>query len=377
MIQEKSTSLIQLKDYEGRCNVLFPTVTMQQISPFHRIRVEEVKINPDPEAGDVFKVGSKKVGNNFEDVLSLSKTAVLRLSTAAGIVWNWAETRVLSAGKDYVLYQAVGAMRKPSGEWIPLKATKEIDLEVVEAETYDTNLETAKKLKPEQRDGLAPEEWAEAKTRKNMIQWKKNKLMRAETGAMLRVVRALLSVKHQYSAAELKKPFAVPTVDFAPDYSDPEVRKAMAEAGIRATSDLFGQSAVHQLQAPQQLLGQPIDVDQREERFNASGAVIDADVTADVVDNLPWTGEGDGGNDVGPPWEGQAVTDDPGQHDMFKNAIVCQGCDQIIAIEKDWTPQQIADYSQKRYGKKLCVSCQKEAGLQEKKTAGQKAGGGR
>jgi hypothetical protein len=367
--QEKNTSLIQLKDYEGRCNVLFPTVTMQQISPFHRIRVEEVKINPDPDAGDVFKVGSKKVGNNFEDVLSLSKTAVLRLSTAAGIVWNWAETRVLSASKDYVLYQAVGAMRKPSGEWIPLKATKEIDLEVVEAETYDANLETAKKLKPEQRDGLTPEAWAEAKTRKNMIQWRKNKLMRAETGAMLRVVRALLSVKHQYSAAELKKPFAVPTVDFAPDYSDPEVRKAMAEAGIRATSDLFGQAAVHQLQGPQQLIEQP-GAGQLSP-VGAVGPVIDADVADDDVDDIHLAGNE--GSDAGaPPWEG--LNDTGQQDDLFKDAVVCQGCDQIIISEKDWTPQQIADYSQKRYGKKLCVSCQREAGSKEKQANGRKAG---
>jgi hypothetical protein len=366
--QEKSTSLIQLKDYEGRCNVLFPTVTMQQISPFHRIRVEEVKISSDPDAGDVFKVGSKKVGNNYEDVLSLSKTAILRLSTAAGIVWNWAETRVLSASKDYVLYQAVGAMRKPSGEWIPLKATKEIDLEVVEAETYDSNLETAKKLKAENRDGLSPEEWAEVKTRKNMIQWRKNKLMRAETGAMLRVVRALLSVKHQYSAAELKKPFAVPTVDFAPDYSDPEVRRAMAEAGIKATSQLFGQPAMQQLQAPQQQMGQPIDVDRNDERFAPAGTVIDADVSDD---DLPWSGSGENGDERA-PWEGQ---NEPGQQeDVFKNAVLCQGCDQIIASENDWTPQQIADYSQKRYGKKLCISCQKDAG---KQAAGRKAGAGR
>jgi len=164
-----SNQLIELKDYEGRCNVLIPTVTMTQISPYHRIRVEQVKIDPDPEAGDVFKVGAKKVGNNWQDVLSLSKTAILKLGTAAGIVWNWNETKVLSVSKDYVLYQAVGAMRKPSGEWIPLKATKEIDLEVIEAETYEANLEKANKMKPEYRDKMSPEDWAAAKTKSNML----------------------------------------------------------------------------------------------------------------------------------------------------------------------------------------------------------------
>lgn len=352
-----SNNLIQLKDYEGKCNVLIPTVTMQQISPFHRIRVEQVKIDPNPEAGDVFKVGAKKVDNKkWEDVLSLSKTAIMKLSQAAGIVWNWQETRVLSVSKDYVLYQAVGAMRKPSGEWIPLKATKEIDLDVVEAETYEANLETAKKLKPDQRDGLTPEQWAAAKTKKNMLQWRKNKLMRAETGAMLRVVRALLSVKHQYTPAELEKPFAVPTVDFAPDYSDPEVRKAMAEAGVRATADLFGTSAVHQLQAPQQQMPPAIDVDQyslEDAGDDLSASIADEPEPEQVA------------NDDLPPWD-----DEPGQQGIFADAveaegIVCQGCDQLIETSNNWSPEKIAEYSKKIYGKALCVDCQKKAAKQK------------
>lgn len=354
-----SKSLIELKDYEGKCNVLIPTVTMTQISPYHRIRVEQVKISPDPDAGDVFKVGSKKVGNNWQDVLSLSKTAILKLATAAGIVWNWQETKVLSVSKDYVLYQAVGAMRKPSGEWIPLKATKEIDLDVVEAETYESNLETANKLKAEQRDKLTPEQWADAKTKKNMLQWRKNKLMRAETGAMLRVVRALLSVKHQYSAAELQKPFAVPTVDFAPDYSDPEVRKAMAEAGVRATADLFGQSAVHQLQAPQQQMGPPVDVE-----------IYAPEVEMDTAEDNPITSDDDlpGPDDAPrdeetPPWEKGGARE---EQSSLEDAIVCQGCDQIIETDRGWDPEQIASYSKKRYGKALCVKCQGEASKVEK-----------
>jgi hypothetical protein len=359
-----SKQLIELKDYEGKCNVLIPTVTMTQISPYHRIRVEQVQLDPNPDAGDVFKVGAKKVGNNWQDVLSLSKTAILKLGTAAGIVWNWNETRVLSVSKDYVLYQAVGAMRKPSGEWIPLKATKEIDLDVIEMENHDANLKTANGLSEKQRNGLSPEEWAAQKTRANMIQWRKNKLMRAETGAMLRVVRALLSVKHQYSVSELKKPFAVPTVDFAPDYSDPEVRKAMAEAGIRATADLFGQSAMQQIQAPQQQLPPPIDVDQ-----------YAPDGDEGTVDNAPAVSYREEeetviSDDDLPPW------DEPeGQQEIFADAvegIVCQGCDQLIEEANNWSPERIASYSKKIYGKALCVDCQKAAAKAKPKAGAKK-----
>lgn len=358
-----SKQLIELKDYEGKCNVLIPTVTMQQISPYHRIRVEQVQLDPDPDAGDVFKVGAKKVGNNWQDVLSLSKTAILKLATAAGIVWNWNETKVLSVSKDYVLYQAVGAMRKPSGEWIPLKATKEIDLDVIEMETYEANLEKANKMKADYRNGLSVEEWAAAKTKTNMIQWRKNKLMRAETGAMLRVVRALLSVKHQYTPAELKKPFAVPTVDFAPDYSDPEVRKAMAEAGIRATADLFGQSAMQQIQAPQQQMPPPIDVDQYSPEGD-EGAAEDAPAVGYEAEEEAVISEDDL-----PPWDDRDDGDNgSGQQEIFADAIegiICSGCDQLIEEANGWSPERIASYSKKIYGKALCVDCQKKAAKQK------------
>ncbi len=344
------TSLIELKDYEGKYNVLFPQSQMTQISPYHRIRVEEVKINPDPEAGDVFKVGSKRAGNSWQDVLSLSKTGVLKLATAAGIVWNWNETRVLSSSKDYVLYQAVGAMRKPSGEWIPLKATKEIDLDVIEAETYESNLKKADALKPEQRKGMTPEQWADMQTRTNMIQWKKNKLMRAETGAMLRVVRALLSIKHQYSPAELKKPFAVPTVDFTPDYSDPEVKRMIAAQSLKAASDLFGQGTVQQLNPGQ--IGQPADagafLKQQQGQPPYLGAPIDVtaeeayeeDPPADVTDE-----------DF--PWEGQQSLDQ--EED---STPVCGGCGTTEMSQK------VIDYSIKNFGQPLCMKCQRKGGDQ-------------
>jgi hypothetical protein len=248
---------VSLEEYrKQRYNVLVPTTTMQQISPFHKLRVEQVKVDPKPDSGDVFKVGSKYVGKDnagdsiYEDVLSLSKTALMKISNAAGIVWNWNETKAVIANSNYVLYQAVGAFRKPSGEWLPLKASKEIDLAVVEEETYEANLKKANELlnSKYQKDkdklgGLSPEQWAAAQTKSNMIQWRKNKLMRAETGAMLRVIRDLLAIKQQYSPSELQNPFIVPHVDFSPDYNDPEVRKTVMQYGAQATASLFGTSA--------------------------------------------------------------------------------------------------------------------------------------
>ena len=55
---------------------------------------------------------------------------------------------------------------------------------------------------------------------------------KAMTGAILRVVRALIGMKGQYTKTELTKPFVVSRVTFSPDYSDPEVRRAMLDQGM-------------------------------------------------------------------------------------------------------------------------------------------------
>lgn len=311
-------------------NVLVPTARLQQISPFHQLRVEEVQIDPNPAAGDVYKVGSTKVGDRWQDVLALSKTALLRLAAAAGIVWNWHDTKVLSASRDYVRYQAVGAIRKSSGEWIPIKATKEIDLSVVEEE-----------LRQPGRDGEAP---SEAKLSAAMIQWRKNKLMRAETGAMLRVVRALLSIKHQYSPAELARPFVVPRVDFAPDPSDPTVRRMMLEQGARAMGELFGPS-VAAAAAPGLPPAQTIP-----EYRQALGPAVQVD--DDDEPELP---------PVQVPLEDRAAeasttAEAPGQlfPDQQPSAgAACADCGKPVT-------DKVHDYSLKRFGRPVCYACQRK-----------------
>ncbi|OPY64119.1 MAG: hypothetical protein A4E56_00173 [Pelotomaculum sp. PtaU1.Bin065] len=350
--KSQDANIVSLDQYrKGNYNVLVPTTYMQQISPFHRMRVEEVKISPNPGDGDVFKVGSTKVGDGWQDVLSLSKTAILKLSNAAGIIWNFYETKVLSATQDYVLYQAVGAIRKTSGEWVPLKATKEIDLTVIKEELMEANLKKANEMskKPDERKKLAdmtPQQWAENQTRTNLIQWRKNKLMRAETGAMLRVVRALLAIKHQYSTQELQRPFIVPRVDFSPDYTDPEVRRMVTEHGIKATTELFGAAASggnHSL-PPEQMVGQAMN----SEAFSAQP--IDADDHTD------------GGSEYSEDIEsGYEDNPDGNTEDPYKdlpdgeNTIVanCTACNADIT-------KKVADYSIDKFGRALCYKCQRK-----------------
>jgi hypothetical protein len=346
----EKTDIVSLETYrEQKFNVLVPTATMQQISPFHRLRVEEVKIDPNPDTGDVFKVGSKKVGNAYEDVLILSKTALMKISNAAGIVWNWNETKAISATRDYVLYQAVGAFRKPSGEWLPLKASKEIDLTVIEEETYESNFEKAKKLANSQYEndrkkieGMTIEQYATIQTKSNMIQWRKNKLMRAETGAMLRVIRDLLSIKQQYSPSELQKPFVVPHVDFSPDYTDPEVRKMVLNHGIQATASLFGNAATSQQQLPGQtnpaMSNDAFPDDEACYEVPYMSAEDSADIPSDTV-------------------ESEIINEDNVQVNESSNTTGAPTCD-FDGCSKQLSHKE-ADYSVIHYEKFLCFKHQK------------------
>lgn len=234
----------------SKANVLVPTQHLQQVSPWHVARTSIVTVNPDPSYGDVYKVGSRWNDQKKapEDIFALGKPALMRIAAAAGIVWNWRESGPQVIQKDYVAYKAVGALRLPDGSWQPIVATKEIDLTVIEEEIYEANLKKALEYASDPKKqaalkGMTPEQWAQAQTKAAMIQWRKNKLMRAETGAMLRAIRAALGMKSQYTREELEKPFVVPRIDFSPDYSDPEVRKALIENGIQAMATLFGQSA--------------------------------------------------------------------------------------------------------------------------------------
>lgn len=223
----------------SKVNMLVPTDKVRMISPYHMARMQVVRVSPNPEDGDVFKVGSRKnQRGQWEDVLCPSKVMLLKLSDAAGIIWNTPECKRLDnmQDRDYVAYQAVGGIRLPDGSFRAFKATKEIDMDVIEEEM---RLEWDKKV----ADGKCKAEDMERKLRSELVQFRKHKAARCETGAYNRVIRGLLSLKSQYTATELAKPFVVARIDFAPDYSDPEIRRKMDIAVLSQMQDDFPSAA--------------------------------------------------------------------------------------------------------------------------------------
>ena len=180
----------------------------------------------------------------------------------------------------------------------------------------------------------------------NMMLLRKNAPQKALTGAILRVVRALIGMKGQYTKEELMKPFVVARVSFSPDYSDPEVRRAMLEQGLASMNNVFSNTR------PALSGGnRPFDVT---DEFSA----------ADYVDNEAFKSDQtpDDANDDLP--DGLKDSPDFGGEEL----INCEGedCGRIIeeftdASERTWSPMELAQQTQERFGKNLCAGCFKKA----------------
>lgn len=159
------------------------------------------------------------------DNRGLDKTALAKISAAAGVDWDPLLTCRLDDGRDpyYVHYRAVGRVRNFDGTLRTEKGEVEIDL----------------------RDG-APE--AESSTEKDLPIKRKFILRHAESKAMNRVIRRL-GVRTNYKKVELDKPFVVARIMFTGQTDDPDLKRLFAEktfdAFHGARGALYGGGSQH------------------------------------------------------------------------------------------------------------------------------------
>ena len=277
-----STTLAEIQSKYQNCNLLIPAATSVQINPFYKCTVMEVVADTSQNSGDIFKVGNTKVGEDrngkaiYADVFSPAKPLLMKLATAAGIQFHPEYTTVIRENENTYVGKAYGAVRLPDGTFKTHAETKRICLddeeskyrlefmdksimgirdwraansaaEMFKGEWKEDPEKTNQWGKPEKYYVIADcdrEKYIERSMLVNMTLLRKTASEKAQTGAILRVVRALLGIKGTYMLDELKKPFAVPTVTFSPDYSDASVRQAMLQQGMSSMGNMFGASAV-------------------------------------------------------------------------------------------------------------------------------------
>lgn len=369
-------SLTEVQKQYSNCNLLLPQATDVQINPFYKFRVEEVPVDTSENSGDIFKVGSVKTGQQdrngkdiWTDTFSLTKPLLNKLAMAAGIQFNPRETYGQRIDRVTYRAQAQGAMKKADGT-----ARTETDQKVIcledEEEKYRIEFgdKAVKGITDEKQARAASEifagQWVESTNKwgkkcqayviakedreryiersvmVNMALLKKTWAEKAMTGAKLRVIRALLGLKGTYTKEELSRNFAIPTVVFSPDYSDPQVRQMMIAQGMSSVNNMFGtpEIPVKRVDFEQDTYDVDTDID---------NAAFQSDYEEDPADDYrqpdSHTEEAQETQPVDYPSEPETRADD----------FQCEKCGTVIA-ERVW------NYSLDKYGKPLCMKCQRE-----------------
>lgn len=386
---DNSYALTEIQSKYQNCNLLIPAATSVQINPFYKCTVMEVVADTSENSGDIFKVGNIKIGEDkngkavYRDVFSPAKPLLMKLATAAGIQFHPEYTTVFRENANTYVGRAYGAVRLPDGTFKTHAETKRICLDDEESkyrlEFMDKSImgirdwraakaaadmfkgewkEDPEKInqwgKPEKYYVIADcdrEKYIERSILVNMTLLRKTASEKAQTGAILRVIRALLGIKGTYQREELQKPFAVPTVTFSPDYSDATVRQAMLQQGMNSMGNMFGTAS-----APPAINSMGIFGDAVHEAFDPE----------DNLDNPAFASEHSAEEEdipeeyrQTPPQEQPERREAPVQQTAppqgETTGYFCDECGAEIN-------ERVYGYSLNKFGRPLCMKCQKGAG---------------
>lgn len=373
-MNHNSTAIAEIQQKYQGCNLLVPTASEAQLNPFYKLTVMEVKADVSEGSGDIFPLGRVKRGENWVDTYSPAKPLLMKLAAAAGIQFDPNNTYGTMLSKNCYKAKAYGAMRMPDGTGKTHCDEKIINLDdeedrfrlefmdksiqgitdpraaeeaakLFKGEFFDTTNKFGKTVKGYKIADCDRQKYIDRSVLVNMTLLRKTAAEKAMTGAILRVIRALIGMKGAYTMDELRKPFAVARVTFSPDYSDPAVRNAMLSQGMNSVSNMFGSRPPLAMGAAEPTPIVP------EDTFNPD----------EFADNPAFTSDTPAGVDDGyiapaPEYTGvpQGETTRVGyEDDGTDEQLVCSQCGREIS-------QKIAEYSKRRYGVALCMKCQKE-----------------
>lgn len=377
-MENNSNAIAEIQKKYAGCNLLMPAATEVQLNPFYKITVMEVTADLSENSGDIFKVGSVKTGTTqqgkdiWEETYSPAKPLLMKIAAAAGIQFDPDHTYGTKIDANTYKAKAYGAMRMPDGTGKTHADEKVICLDDEEANYRVEFMDKSIKGITDEKAAKAAAEmfkgnWIDAKNKwgkackayviddcdrekyiersvlVNMTLLRKTAAAKAMTGAILRVIRALTGMKGQYTKKELQKPFAIPRVTFSPDYTDPEVRKAMLSQGMNSIGSLFG--ATPTIAAiPDTLTGGEIDEFNPEEFADNPAFTSEQTEDSDVVDEEQEQNWFDREQPTAPQQDVR-----PQQEEY-----ACENCGSVIS-------EKVYGYSIDKFGRPLCVKCQRGA----------------
>lgn len=346
---ENSLSIQNVLSQKNNYNLAIPFVESQQINPYYKLSVSLLMVDTNPDASQIFKVGSRSLGDNrYEDLYSLTKPFLQRLATEAGIQFAPGAGDVVKVDENTWKASAYGALRLPDGSVRTSNNFKIIDLATEERKYRLAYEEKAVRGITDKRAAKAAAgkyagqwdrgmffvakqdrgKYIENSLLEAMAQLRSNAPQKAATGAILRVIRDLLGIKGMYTMEELKKPFAVARMSFSPDYNDPMVKQMMLQQCMQSVGNLFGntQPIMPTISIPQST-GDEVDI--------PAESVTQHEEVAAHEQSRP-----------APP---NAPMHEP--EDRTRD-FCCDKCGVVI-------PERVWNYSVEKFDRPLCYKCQK------------------
>lgn len=311
----ETTAVAIINEYPpNKYNTLIPVKSIQEIGPLHRVIVNEVQIESNPDKKDVYKEKSGEYALTKKGLAKLMAAGNVQVLDSRSVLPKKCERCYMMAQAtrtapkcfecpctDDIAHQVTIAVPQPDGTMRVVKGTKEIRMADSKGSMTDGQF---KQFKP-----FASEH--------------------CETKALNRALREGLMVQSTYKQDDLLKPFVVAMV--VPNFSDPQLKEAMIERYKRSEGALFG-GPTRQLQEAVPILQSLPD-----------GRTVDVG-----------TGEVHDDDDTAPSFEHEG-SEEP--------TCTCGDCGQPIQEWTDaktgkvWTPEMTVDFTQTKLGGDFCSTC--------------------
>ena len=325
-------SIVNLNDFpRDKYNVLIPVTSLQAMSDFQRIIVNEVRLDTTVDSNgngrDIYK---EKTSGKY----AITKVGGMKLAAAANISIVSSESATpdicqkcinmtKATGKanpcgtcphQYdVKYVVTIRAPEPSGGFRLISKDKEIDCAIEKASMTDSQY---KRFLP-------------------------HRASIAESKALVRCIRDALGLAQTYTQQELAKPFVIAHVVLNLD--SPEIHERLVSGYLQSMGLLFEAPGVQQAPPPSETapaLPSPTD----------SGHGGSSGEGGSIIDESDGTGYG--------PRPFETTKGDGG--------IFCDDCGIGITEtqgknNKIWAPRDIKGFSEKTFGRCLCPVCQRKA----------------
>jgi hypothetical protein len=235
-------------------NLVSPVTAVSTMPPMSQVSLRQVLVDPtvptksngEPMAGtgpDVYFDPRFCRGNER----ALGKNAILKILAAAGV--SIADTRRTDPRNiaNYWEWTVALELLDYDGQPRRVSATKEVDLrdgspDAVKPERKCRKHNTTDLSRCNWNDGCRFDKTGRTTSLEAaaLAEKRKHGAANAETKALLRAARELLTLPHKMSLEQLRKPFVVPALVPLLDPSDPDVKAALIERAVGGRRTLYG-----------------------------------------------------------------------------------------------------------------------------------------